>query len=115
MTTNMKMYTESDIRRFYTKVAVAGPSDCWEWLGRCDAAWYGHFQFNGKPIGAHRFAWWFSTGIWPGDLSVLHRCDNKACCNPAHLFLGTQKDNIQDAVRKALRRCEGLERAMTCN
>lgn len=55
---------------------------------------------------AHRLAWEFSKGPIPEGLQVLHKCDNRKCCNPSHLFLGTQKDNIQDMIskgRKAIR------------
>lgn len=61
---------------------------------------------NHKDIRAHRLAYMTATGIDPGDLCVLHRCDNPPCCNPAHLFLGTVADNARDAVQKGRRRGE---------
>jgi hypothetical protein len=54
---------------------------------------------NRRTHNAHRLAWLFTYGEWPA-LRVLHRCDNPPCCNPAHLFLGTQAENMQDAAHK---------------
>lgn len=76
---------------------------CWPWIGAHNTAGYGLFHWSQHPrqcIGAHRAAYLlFSGDIPPGQL-VLHRCDNPPCCNPAHLFLGDQLANVQDAVAK---------------
>lgn len=55
---------------------------------------------SGRTLSAHRAAWEIVHGEIPGKLQVLHRCDNKKCVNPQHLFLGTQSDNILDCIRK---------------
>lgn len=68
---------------------------CWEWTGTRDKAGYGRF---GKTS-AHRAS--YATFVGPiGALHVLHRCDNPPCCNPRHLFLGTQTDNMMDKSAK---------------
>ena len=54
---------------------------------------------TGDGRGAHQVAWYLHTGVWP-DKFVLHTCDNRKCCNPAHLFLGTQKENREDCKAK---------------
>ncbi len=96
----MRTYTEGDIRRFYSYVAIGKENECWEWLGSKLKDNYGQFCFQCRSTPAHRFAFWFSTGIDPEGLCVCHSCDNPSCVNPAHLWLGTQQDNVRDRVKK---------------
>lgn len=76
------------------------PSGCWEWIGAVNGAGYGHLQHRGKKLLAHRLAYEWHYGPIPKGQVVCHRCDNPICANPEHLFLGTQKDNVRDMVRK---------------
>ena len=92
--------TQKDIDRFWSKVDKKGKDDCWEWTAYKSSGGYGHFRFRGKDRGTHRFSWLLHNGIIPEGLCVLHDCDNPACVNPAHLFLGTHKDNTQDSIKK---------------
>ncbi len=86
----------------FRRYAVAGiaPSDCWSWNGPQEAEGYGKFLSFGKTIRAHRFSFEIHKGPIPEGLGVLHRCDNPPCCNPAHLFVGGQKLNMEDASTK---------------
>jgi len=65
-----------------------------------DSGGYGQLYVDGKLIKAHRLAWQLENGSIPEGLCVLHHCDNRACCNPAHLFLGTYSDNACDMMNK---------------
>lgn len=86
------------MERFWAKVDKSG--ECWEWTGCKQPSGYGKFRINSQHHRAHRVAWQLTYGDIPSDLLVCHHCDNPSCVNPAHLFLGTQKDNVQDSVRK---------------
>lgn len=86
--------------RFWSKVNIAGPDDCWEWTASRDKDGYGRFCMEGRRRRANRIAYMFANGFDPCRLGVLHTCDNPACCNPNHLWLGTCLDNNKDRERK---------------
>ena len=74
---------------------------CWNWNGAVYGNGYGKFGFsNTKTMSAHRVAWMLTYGHIPKRQCVLHRCDNRRCVNPSHLFLGSRRDNTQDALQK---------------
>ena len=75
-------------------------SECWIWRGAKHRQGYGNISFNKKNQLLHRVAWQIYKGDIPGNLLVCHKCDVTSCCNPEHLFLGTQQDNVDDAVTK---------------
>lgn len=82
---------------FWSKVS----KDCWTWKASIKPGnGYGHFHHGGKDYNAHRLAWELTNGPIPEGMHVLHRCDVPHCVNPAHLFLGTHAENMEDMRRK---------------
>lgn len=89
--------------RFWPKVKVGGPDECWPWQRRITRTGYGHFYFprdGRRTLIAHRIAYELACGPIPMGMIVRHRCDNPPCCNPAHLLIGTPKDNTADAMAR---------------
>lgn len=87
--------------RFWAKVVKgAGKNSCWLWLGCKLSKGYGQLTVNGNKHLAHRFSWELFFGPIPAELFVLHHCDVPACVNPAHLWLGTNADNMRDRNAK---------------
>lgn len=84
--------------RFWVKVDTSG--ECWEWAASKFRTGYGQFTINGHPVSAHRFAYMDTFGPIPHGLMVRHSCDNRLCCNPRHLSLGTAQDNMDDKVSR---------------
>ena len=68
---------------------------CWDWT-RAKTHGYGQLSYDGKRWKAHRFAWVLANGAVPSGKWILHKCHNRACCNPDHLYAGTPKDNVRD-------------------
>ena len=101
-------FTPKQVRDFWSKVIVGGLDggldECWPWTAAVINSGYGvkrvTLDGKNKMILAHRMAWVIFNSDIPDGLIVCHQCDNKLCCNPSHLFLGTHKDNTQDMMVK---------------
>jgi hypothetical protein len=73
---------------------------CWRWIGASRGVGYGALKVDGQVIDAHRYAWLVFNGPIPAGMQVLHKCDNRACVNPAHLELGNASKNRADAIAR---------------
>jgi len=96
---------------FWARVNKGKATECWEWQGSCNNTGYGTVAWDGKVYTAHRVAAWLKNLVdsmgapkHKNDANhVLHKCDNRKCCNPNHFFLGTYSDNQKDAYKKKRR------------
>jgi len=93
--------------QFYGKTFI-NSDGCWIWKGLLDRIGYGWFTLGKEDFKAHRVSYTVFKGEIPDGMLVLHTCDNPSCCNPEHLWLGTQKDNMKDCAKKE--RLRGMNR-----
>lgn len=107
--TEIPLFTEKDKARFWANVDKRSENECWEWKPSVASTGYGKSWLKSiGQIDAHRLSWIFHYGPIAKDETyhgpcVCHKCDNRKCVNPAHLFLGSIKDNVHDMINKGRR------------
>lgn len=95
----------SDIKtkkKFISQINILEKNECWNWYGKIGTDKYGKFNIGKCCFVAHRIAYYYFKNKWAGYLLVRHKCNNKLCCNPKHLELGTDQENSQDAAKDGL-------------
>lgn len=95
-------------KEFWDRVRKSADG-CWHWLGSLDTRGYGHLKWDGKTARAHRVAFTLSNGAIPRGQGhhgtvIMHTCDNRVCCNPAHLRIGNHAENMRDMKDKGRRK-----------
>ncbi len=111
-----EMYRQIPVKEKFDRHWLGEPnSGCWLWDGAGSPNGYGQFSVGygktAQKIGAHRASYIIHCGTIPDGMQVCHKCDVKCCVNPTHLFVGTAKDNMQDASRKGkMRGAENVAR-----
>jgi hypothetical protein len=90
--------TPKRIKDFWAKVSIASEDECWPFESvACDG--YARFAVDGRPMLSHRVAYVIANGFDPLDWAVCHSCDNPPCCNPKHLWLGTEENRTSKLAR----------------
>lgn len=99
----VRRVSRTNEEKFWGKVKILGGEECWEWLGHRNEHGYGFARYGSKQHRTHRIAYMLHNKCTFESMEgfgVLHSCDNPSCCNPSHLRLGTQQDNVDDMLTR---------------
>ena len=97
--------TPAFLASFYARTKLNEATGCFEWQGAVSPTGYGKVKLDGKAVDTHRASWLITHGQIDAGMMICHKCDNRVCVNPLHLFCGSRSDNMRDAYMKG--RLEG--------
>jgi len=96
-------YSQKDVVRFWSNIDIGSHNECWGWELSTSSGGYGKVKIKRKVLVSHRVAFELMNGEIGKGMHILHSCDNRLCCNPAHLRQGTHTDNMADMKKR--KRC----------
>jgi len=102
----MKKSERTPLNERIARFAVRAENGCLEWTGALNDAGYARMNIDKRNVRVHRLNWELTRGPVPAGVHVLHRCDNRKCIDPLHMFLGSDADNVKDMMAKG-RGCIG--------
>jgi len=88
------------LEEIFDNYTIDKTTNCWNWNRAIDSSGYGAVKYCGKKHNVHRLVWMLLHDNLEKGICVCHKCDNRKCINPDHLFIGTQSDNMKDCVNK---------------
>jgi hypothetical protein len=100
----MTYHPKSFIERWRSHVTPGLPDECWNWSPEGSPLLYPYLEYGGHRIGAHVATYLHFNGEIPLGNEIRHTCDNRRCCNPAHVIVGTRLDNVRDMVSRGRNR-----------
>lgn len=107
-------YSRNLFNKFWGSIDIRGLNDCWLWIGNQNGTGYGLFFYHGKYITAHQMSWIIHRGPIDIDKEICHKCNNRLCVNPKHLYMATHAENMKEQMIRYLK-IKSSDGILQCN